>query len=531
MVPMSQTPAGAGVAERLAIASRYAGEGRIEETRAEIERARAVARGSLDRDDGLLAGTILATVVFNNGMYPEAVAELDAVRPLLDNAEPVRRARFTVLDALVKYRGGDGDSAINGLVSVLIELAEAGLPPSEELARVLGNCSASLAHLQLFSLAVDAGQAAIEHALALGLSAARFRFQTGYAQLEWAVRALHVGDADEAREHFEAASALLTETLREPHELGPLVVARTYAYLSLCQSRLGRPDAARDSIAAARAVRTSWSDEQARTIAHAEGAALIASGWYAQGAGLLGETWAEQAGKLPASPLLLDIAFLLGVAAEAGGDLRDALRWYSEVHRRYGQAEYAVANARAEAARLRVAHDGLVQRSKQLEWDARADPLTGMANRRAMDEQLRRRFAEPWPTPEPLSLVVVDVDHFKAINDDRGHPVGDEVLRQVARLLRQQVARSGDLCARYGGDEFVLVLTADSNAARAVARRASSEIARHPWHEAAAGLAVRVTCGVAQRGSQHTPATLFSSADADLLAAKRARGRGSIAAG
>jgi two-component system, cell cycle response regulator len=525
---MSLTPTGAGVAQRLAVAARYAGEGRIEDVRAEVEGARRAARGSLDRDDGLLAGTILATVMYNNARYAEALEELAAVRPLLPNANPVRQARFGVIESLVKHSEGDDDGAINGLIGALSGLAEGQLPPTEELALVLGNCSTSLAAVQLFSLAVDAGQAAIDNALALGLSAARFRFQTGYAQLEWAIRGLHVGDVAESHEHFQAAAELLIEALREPAEVGALFVARSYAYLSICQSRLGDPEAARSSVAAARAVRTTWSPEQSWLLAHAEAAALIASGWYAQGARLLAETWADGATRMRTIPLNVDMAYLLGAAAEAGGDLQDALRWYSEVHRRYGQAEYAVANARAEAARLRVAHDGLLLRSKQLEWDARADPLTGVANRRAMDEQLRRRFAEAWPPAEPLSVVVVDVDHFKAINDERGHPVGDQVLRQVARMLRQQV-RSGDLCARYGGDEFVLVLTADANAARAVAQKAGSEIARHPWNDVAPGLGVGVTCGVSQRDSQHSPATLFSAADADLLVAKRARGRHTVA--
>jgi diguanylate cyclase (GGDEF)-like protein len=525
VVCMGQTPA--NVVERLTIAARRASEARVDDVRAEVDAARSAARGSLDRDDAVLAGTLLAVAYLNGGMFTDARRELDVVRPLLPNTSPVRQARFSIIDSHLKHTHGDDDQAIKGLITALATLG-ADPEPSEELALVLGNCSISLASVQLFALSVETGQTAINAALAANIRPARFQFQTGYAYLQWAVRILHLRETAEAREHFRSAAAMLEVALRDAPDLGPLFTALGHSYLSLCYSRLGQPDAARAMVAAGRAIPTAWSYVSARMLAHAEGASLIASGWYAQAAELLEDTWRD-AIRQPKAALVEDIAFLLAEAAEAVGDLREALRWYSEVHRRYGRAEYAVANARADAAQLRVAQEGLLQRSRQLEWDSRADPLTGVANRRAMDEALARRFTQSWPTEQPLSVIVVDVDHFKAINDDRGHLVGDEVLRQVARLLRQQV-REGDLCARYGGDEFVLVLTADENSSRAVAQRAAADIARYPWPTVAGGLNVTVTCGVAQRRAEHTPHTLFSTADGDLLAAKRARGRPQTAA-
>jgi diguanylate cyclase (GGDEF)-like protein len=522
---MGLTPA--NVVERLVIAARRASEARVDDVRAEVDAARTAAAGTLGRDDAVLAGTLLAVAYLNGGMFDEARRELDIVRPLLPNTGPVRQARFTIIDSHLKHTHGDDDQAIKGLITALATLG-ADPEPNEELALVLGNCSISLASVQLFSLSVDTGQTAINAAVGAGVRPARFQFQTGYAYLQWAVRMLHLRETAEAREHFQSAAAMLEVALRDPADLGPLFAALGHSYLSLCYSRLGQPEAARATVAAGRTIPTAWSYVSARMLAHAEGAALIASGWYAQATELLEEAWRE-ATKQSKAALVEDIAFLLAESAEAAGDLPEALRWYTEVHRRYGRAEYAVANARADAAQLRVAQEGLLLRSRQLEWDSRADPLTGVANRRAMDETLARRFIEPWPGDGPLSVIVVDVDHFKAINDERGHLVGDEVLRQVARLLRQQV-RGGDLCARYGGDEFVLVLTADENSARAVAQRAASDVARYPWAQVSAGLDVSVTCGVAQRQLEHTPHSLFSTADGDLLAAKRSRGHPQTAA-
>jgi diguanylate cyclase (GGDEF)-like protein len=171
-----------------------------------------------------------------------------------------------------------------------------------------------------------------------------------------------------------------------------------------------------------------------------------------------------------------------------------------------------------------VEQEALVRRSRQLESDSRSDPLTGVANRRALDEALRRRATGAWPAESPTTLVVVDIDNFKQINDRCGHLTGDEVLRRVARLLRQQV-RDGDICARFGGDEFVLVLTATLAEALEVTGRLADAVARYAWSALAPDLSVTVTCGLAERTAEHTAASLFAAADADLLAAKRDRHR------
>lgn len=92
------------------------------------------------------------------------------------------------------------------------------------------------------------------------------------------------------------------------------------------------------------------------------------------------------------------------------------------------------------------------------ERHAHQDHLTGLANRRAFSAALDAALAHRTRTDEPLSLVTVDVDDFKEVNDTRGHAAGDAVLRQVTAALRSSVRRGGDTVARLGGDEFVALL-------------------------------------------------------------------------
>jgi diguanylate cyclase (GGDEF)-like protein len=159
--------------------------------------------------------------------------------------------------------------------------------------------------------------------------------------------------------------------------------------------------------------------------------------------------------------------------------------------------------------------DGLVT---ALESQAREDVVTELPNRRAFDEQLERALASARRGATPLSLLVLDVDRFKDVNDLRGHPAGDAALRSVAESLRA-ATRDADAIARLGGDEFaVLMADCDATDALSVARAVRSEVS---LRTAAAGERITVSVGVATTGDgRSTGAALLSASDAALYEAK-----------
>ena len=112
--------------------------------------------------------------------------------------------------------------------------------------------------------------------------------------------------------------------------------------------------------------------------------------------------------------------------------------------------------------------DALTQANARLAQLASYDALTGLANRRFFDETMERAFAESCRSGQPLSLVMVDVDHFKAYNDLYGHPAGDRCLQQVAQAIQSAARRPLDFVARYGGEELVMVLPNTDAAGAAV---------------------------------------------------------------
>ncbi|MBW3600022.1 MAG: GGDEF domain-containing protein, partial [Planctomycetes bacterium] len=124
-------------------------------------------------------------------------------------------------------------------------------------------------------------------------------------------------------------------------------------------------------------------------------------------------------------------------------------------------SQIVAANERLQN-RVNEAEHRLNRQSEELQEylsEARTDGLTNLPNRRALDEELNRRIAEWRRYRTPFSLALLDIDHFKKINDRFGHPAGDRVLHDVAAALRAAM-RDADLVARFGGEEFAIVMPA-----------------------------------------------------------------------
>ncbi|HEY5220233.1 MAG TPA: GGDEF domain-containing protein, partial [Gemmatimonadaceae bacterium] len=154
---------------------------------------------------------------------------------------------------------------------------------------------------------------------------------------------------------------------------------------------------------------------------------------------------------------------------------------------------------------------------------ASTDGLTGLVNRRAFDEHLKRLLNETERFGQPLALLLADIDHFKKINDTWGHEAGDEVLRRVARKLTEGV-RTVDVCARYGGEEIAILLPQTALAgATDLADRLRHAVGATPVKFKGEEIAVTVSLGVASYpDSVRQRDGLFRAADRALYEAKRA---------
>jgi diguanylate cyclase (GGDEF)-like protein len=161
--------------------------------------------------------------------------------------------------------------------------------------------------------------------------------------------------------------------------------------------------------------------------------------------------------------------------------------------------------------------------NEELSRLAMRDPLTGVFNRRTFEERAERVIADAARGLAPLSLLAVDLDHFKHVNDELGHAGGDEALRLVVALM-QEVLADGQILCRIGGEEFAVLLPgADEDAASEVAERLRQHLERSPVEVEGRLMHLRISVGVATFGASHeTLPTLLKAADRALYAAKRA---------
>ena len=184
--------------------------------------------------------------------------------------------------------------------------------------------------------------------------------------------------------------------------------------------------------------------------------------------------------------------------------------------------------------RMDASFDELERLRKKLEQykqDAETDALTGLANRRKFEKQLKITIKESLTDSKPFSLIMVDIDHFKHINDTFGHLTGDSVLRTMAALFKKQL-KGKDLPARFGGEEFMLILpdTSLKNAA-AVAENLRSRLSSIEWKQKTSGKSmgkITISLGVAQFKAHESIESLIERTDKALYFAKD-NGRNQVA--
>jgi len=172
--------------------------------------------------------------------------------------------------------------------------------------------------------------------------------------------------------------------------------------------------------------------------------------------------------------------------------------------------------------RIKRLADELEKVNKRLAELATIDPLTQVANRRAVETRLAHEFQRERRYKHPLACILVDIDHFKAVNDNYGHPIGDKVLVEVAAAIRESI-RATDLVARFGGEEFI-VLAPETTiaAAQMVAERIRRAITAKTTAKTDQGLpVVTASLGVASTEVQVVDENeLVAKADAALYRAK-----------
>ena len=205
--------------------------------------------------------------------------------------------------------------------------------------------------------------------------------------------------------------------------------------------------------------------------------------------------------------------------------------WLESSARRLPDNEGYVVTTR-DVTERRTMEERLEAANRHLRIQALQDPLTGIANRRRFDEMLGVEFRRAHRLAEPLSILMIDIDHFKAFNDTYGHPAGDACLRTVAARIDQQLRRSGDMLGRYGGEEFACILPG----AEAEGALQLAETIRHAveqlgiTHAASPAGVLTVSIGLVTLdppGGTDGPAIYVEAADGALYQAKH-KGRNTV---
>ncbi|MDQ2778960.1 MAG: GGDEF domain-containing protein, partial [Pseudomonadota bacterium] len=332
----------------------------------------------------------------------------------------------------------------------------------------------------------------------------------------------------EAAEPLRAALAFAYETVAHPL-FGATAFHRalTLGNLGEIQALLGAADLAQASLDEALALADQHAFiAQSCRIRYAQGELLLQQGraaaaWSGLQALLSqGQTVAHPAVHMLLQHALWRCASALQMHAEAARHLEHYLHLERKraVDQLRAQSELFI--TRAEGDHLQLEAERQQQRSRELEADALSDQLTGLSNRRELERRWPKLVEGAREAGTPLSVAMLDLDHFKEVNDRFGHAVGDRVLVLLAEQLRAHT-RGSDLAVRTGGEEFLLVLPETTIAAATeVCERLRQRLATYDWEQIAAGLKVTISGGICSSSDVNFE-RLRERADEALYQAKR----------
>jgi len=217
--------------------------------------------------------------------------------------------------------------------------------------------------------------------------------------------------------------------------------------------------------------------------------------------------------------MILGFAGRIGVPTGSPFELTLVWLYFSLI---LGRCVFLSVYAAGLRARVAESRTRLAESMEQIQELATHDELTKVLNRRALMTSLEREAARTARTGAPFSVALLDLDHFKAVNDTHGHAAGDEVLKRVARIVRDTM-RDTDVFGRYGGEEFMMILPATPvDAALGALERIRGAVERHDWSDVVPGRRVTVSAGVAALIPGEATGQLLGRADAALYEAKRA---------
>lgn len=220
-------------------------------------------------------------------------------------------------------------------------------------------------------------------------------------------------------------------------------------------------------------------------------------------------------------PELIDCVFVkINKRIDYEQELRETKR---SIEKAYVEKEEALAKLEKLHREIETKQEELIKLNEKLKEQATTDMLTGLKNRRYFHEKLEESLAGYQRYLSPFSLLIIDIDHFKKINDMRGHLVGDQILKELSHMITTTL-REIDVVARYGGEEFVVIYPhTNISEAKQRAERLRTEVEKASWQNSN----ITISIGVTTCTPEDTVTTLIGKADQALYVSK-SRGRNCV---